>query len=218
MDHEFWQERWRRGEIGFHRSDTSPELIAHWPLLDVASSTRVFVPFCGKSLDMAWLAAAGHEVVGAELSALAVRQFFAEHEMTPSETRFGEHIVFSTPGITIWCGDMFTLPTSALEGIGAVYDRASLVALPAPMRLQYAAFMADMLAAGTRTLLLTLEFDQREMSGPPFSVSEREVASLFASAFDIRVIDTNEAIDRDPNLRKRGLTSLIAQTSILTRH
>src|SRR3546814_8142059 len=83
MDPDFWQQRWRDNRIGFHRDGVLPLLEKHWPSLGLATGSRVFVPLCGKSLDMAWLAARGHRVLGVELSPLAVGQFFDENGLAP---------------------------------------------------------------------------------------------------------------------------------------
>ena len=83
MDPEFWQQRWRDRQIGFHQDKPTPLLLKHWPSLGVPRGARVFVPLCGKSLDLAWFAARGHRVLGVELSQLAVDEFFAEHGLVP---------------------------------------------------------------------------------------------------------------------------------------
>ena len=46
----------------------------------------VFVPLCGKTLDMVWLCQQGHTVVGCELSEIAALDFFKENSI-PYETR-----------------------------------------------------------------------------------------------------------------------------------
>ena len=68
MDHNFWIERWNKQEIGFHQGDFDPALEKYWSRLNVPAGARVFVPLCGKSLDMLWFAQQGYGVVGAELS------------------------------------------------------------------------------------------------------------------------------------------------------
>lgn len=55
--------------------------------LDLAQGSRVFVPLCGKSLDMIWLAQQGHEVIGVELSPVAVEDFFRENGLNPVQRR-----------------------------------------------------------------------------------------------------------------------------------
>lgn len=215
MDQKFWLERWEKGETGWHRDEVHPELIARWPQLALPAKSRVFVPLCGASPDMAWLASQGHEVVGVELSRLAIEKFLARHRV--------KHIVMEEHGFRtylggryqIWQGDLFALPDEALAGIDALYDRASLVALPADIRERYAHLLASRLAAGTPGLLISLAYDQREMNGPPFSVSAGAIDGLLAGDFDITTLSRNDVLDE--GMRKRGLSALEESTYLLTR-
>ena len=57
MEKDFWLERWELEQTGFHQNETNPYLQQYWQQMDNAS--QVFVPLCGKSLDMLWLAKQG---------------------------------------------------------------------------------------------------------------------------------------------------------------
>jgi len=89
MKKDFWLERWERAEIGFHQDEINPYLRRFWPELKVAHGGEVFVPLCGKSLDMVWLRQQGCYVLGVELSQIAVRDFFREQGMTPERVSGG---------------------------------------------------------------------------------------------------------------------------------
>src|SRR5215470_8148071 len=128
MEPKFWTDRWRSGEIGFHKREVNDLLMKHWPALDVAAGADVFVPMCGKSLDMAWLAERGHRVIGAELSELAIDSFFEERGLVPEAETRGAFMVKRAGPYEIWQGDIFELPASAVQSVGAIYDRAALVA------------------------------------------------------------------------------------------
>ncbi len=84
MDPAFWQERWKNQDIGFHQPEFHALLQKYWSRLDLRPGSPVFVPLCGKSLDMVWLAQQGHRVIGAELSELAIDDFFAERGLDPT--------------------------------------------------------------------------------------------------------------------------------------
>jgi thiopurine S-methyltransferase len=184
MEPQFWLERWQRNEIGFHQPAPNPALQRHWARLGLDPDARVFVPLAGKSLDMIWLAAQGHRVVGIELAAEAVRAFADENG--PIER------------VDLRCGDLFELDAAALGPIEGVFDRGSLVALPPPLRQRYAATLAALSPRGTRTLLVTMEYDQSKMAGPPHSVPESEVQALFGATHDIELIERNGALDDFP--------------------
>ena len=185
MQPDFWHQRWANQQIGFHQSTPTPLLQKHWPALDVAKDSTVFVPLCGKSLDLAWLAAQGHRVLGVELSQLAIEQFFDNHALTPhiSQSRYGTHYIAG--GIEIIRGDAFGLDGDALANCAAVFDRAALIALPPQLRQRYVAELYAALPNNCQGLLITLEYPQIERDGPPFSVHEDEVRARYGEHWDV---------------------------------
>jgi thiopurine S-methyltransferase len=208
LEHEFWHQRWQEGRIGFHQDIVTPLLREHWPALALPRGSRVFVPLAGKSLDLAWLAAQGHRVLGVELSPLAVEQFFAEHRLAPQvhESRYGRH--YRAGDIELICGDAFGLDAEALADCAAVYDRAALIALPPPLRRRYVHELYARLPAGCRGLLITLEYPQHEKHGPPFSVPEREVRELYDRDWDITTLARHDILAGQPGFVADGVTAL----------
>ncbi len=158
-------------------------LLAHGASLGTRG--RIFVPLCGKSKDMPWLRSQGHEVLGIELADIAVRAFFAEHDMTPAHTTVAPFEQFSADGYRLLCGDYFALTHETAGPFTAVYDRAALIALPPEMRRDYAAHMTSLAVTDTRMLLVTVEYDTSVISPPPFAVSAREVMALYGDAWAI---------------------------------
>ena len=205
MNPQLWQQRWQRGELGWHEDAFNRHLAEHWPGLKVAPRSRVFVPLCGKSLDMLWLAGRGHRVLGVEVSEIAAEAFCNENGLTPCITDEPPFRRFAMDEIDILVGDFFDLTSAHLEGVDAVYDRASLIALPPAMRLRYAGHLATLLAAEVQSLLITLDYDPSRMSGPPFGVSADEVRRLFAPAFELERLATFDVIAESPRWRQRGL-------------
>jgi thiopurine S-methyltransferase len=217
MDASFWRERWQRGETGFHQSSANTDLISHWPMLSLEADTSVFVPLCGKSIDMVWLRRRGHTVVGSELAEQAVLEFFVGLQLTPQRTRHGALERWHAGGYTIYCGDHFELSDAELSGCGAVYDRAALIALPEPMRARYASHMAAVLAPGTQALLITMCYPQQQMAPPPHSVCEPEVRRLYGDEFEVQTLASRDSLDGEPRLRARGLQALQEQSFLLRR-
>ncbi|HUG57208.1 MAG TPA: thiopurine S-methyltransferase [Candidimonas sp.] len=208
MDADFWLERWRDGRTFFHQSRVTPLLQKYWPQLSLPQGSCVLVPLCGKSLDMLWLAQQGHRVLGVELSQLAVEQFFAENDLEPKihESAMGRHYVASN--IELICGDIFALDAATLDTCIGVYDRAALVALPPEMRERYVRHVYGQLSAKYQGLLLTLDYDQEQMEGPPFSVGEAEVQAIYAEHSQVEVIDRRDILSKEPKFAERGLTQL----------
>ena len=189
MQPDFWHQRWADNQIGFHQSAPTTLLLKHWPALGVDADATVFVPLCGKSLDMAWLAAQGHRVLGVELSRSAVEQFFAEHNLIPDihASRHGMH--YRAGAFEIICGDAFGLDAEVLAGCSAVFDRAAMIALPPPMRARYADEVYARLPAGCRGLLITLEYPQAEREGPPFAICEAEIRERYGVAWQVDLLE-----------------------------
>lgn len=217
MQPDFWITRWQRGETGFHLQDVNPWLRAHVNALQLRAGSHVFVPLCGKSHDLRFLADRGAKVSGIELSPIAVEGFFAEQGMTPVRTSVNGMTLYATENIRLFCGDFFQLTPGMLGSVDAVFDRASLVALPPETRPAYAAHLASLLPSGARDLLVAFDYPQDEMQGPPFSVPQPEIRSLFGSCFDIAPLGRADILDAEPRFRARGLTRLTETCWILLR-
>lgn len=200
MEHSFWRQRWREGRIGFHRPDPNPHLVAHAEHL--GEGARVLVPLCGKSVDVAWLGARAHSVVGVELVESAVASLFEEAGMSATRTVEGAFSRYAHESIEVYVGDFFELDPSALGHFDAAFDRASMIALPPPLRARYVQKLRELLAPWATVLLVTLETD--DDAGPPFSVSEREVREIYADA-EVETLATANALDPSGPLSARGV-------------
>lgn len=208
MQPEFWHERWQNQQIGFHREDVHPYLTEFWPCLKLSAGNRVFVPLCGKSCDLLWLRSLGHEVIGVEVSPLAVQQFFEENGMRPVISQQGAFEAYECEGIRILCGDFFKLTPADLMHVAGWYDRAALVALPPDMRRDYAQHLQEMLPREARGLLVAFEYPQHQMPGPPFSVATPEVKTLFGNACEVEVLKVVDILAQEPRFQAKGLTRL----------
>jgi thiopurine S-methyltransferase len=217
MDPEFWHARWQENRIGFHLQETNSRLVRFWPPPPAAPGDRVLVPLCGKSLDMLWLLDQGYRVIGVEISRIATEALFAENSLVPAIDQTGDFIRYRCDALDILCGDFFALDRDAAGDIDAVYDRASLIALPPAMRAAYAKQLASLLEPGTPCLLITLDYDQRQMSGPPFAVTDGEITRLYADRFEIGQLCSEDVLDDNGRFREAGITRLHECTYRLQR-
>ncbi|WP_051661053.1 thiopurine S-methyltransferase [Bosea sp. 117] len=191
MDAEFWHGKWRRGEIAFHQPEPNPLLTRNLPALGLPAGARLFLPLCGKSLDIGWLLAQGYRVAGAELSRMAIEQLFAELSVEPQITQDGPLLRFEAGNLVIFVGDIFDLDGARLGVVDAVYDRAALVALPQDMRTRYAAHLLA-LTRGAPQLLVTFEYDQAHQEGPPFAVGEADVRRHYGATHELARLEWQE--------------------------
>jgi thiopurine S-methyltransferase len=193
MEASFWHEKWKRGEINFHQSEANPLLTAHFEKLNLAKGSRVFLPLCGKTRDIAWLLASGYRVAGAELSGQAINELFKELGLAPNISKVGNLTHYSADDIDIWVGDIFDVSAEYLGPINAIYDRAALVALPADMRKQYAAHLMQITGAAPQ-LLVSCVYDQSKIDGPPFSVNEDEVRRYYGAAYQLTSVEIRDVV------------------------
>jgi thiopurine S-methyltransferase len=200
MDPSFWHQRWEKNEIAFHESAANPLLVRHFKSLSLAKGSRVFLPLCGKTLDIGWLLSGGFRVAGAELSEMAVRQLLAELGVEPKISEIGNVKHYSAGNIDIFVGDIFHLSGNILGPVDAIYDRAALVALPEEMRKRYAAHLKEITAKAPQ-LLICYTYDQTLMEGPPFSVSNKEVRRLYGDSYELTLL---ESADVSGGLKGRG--------------
>lgn len=218
MHKDFWHERWQASQIGFHQDEINPWLLEYWPTLGLARSEWVFVPLCGKSRDIFWLLEQGYRVIGIEISPIAVEAFFAENSISSPAVTHGDRFTrWSCADLEILCGDFFDLIENDTTEIAGIYDRAALIALPPAMRSQYCEHLAKLMPRHTRGLLVTLEYPQDQMNGPPFSVNGEEVRKLFGEFGAIETLVEADVLAAHARFREKGLTSLIERLYRLER-
>jgi thiopurine S-methyltransferase len=205
---DFWLNRWRTAQIGFHQAAVDRHLKAYWPLLNLPVRSNVFVPLCGKSLDMLWLQASGHAVTGVELSALALESFVMEHGIPARRRVLKGFDVYEADGFRLFCGDYFKLTSALLGSVSAVYDRAALISWIPAARESYVKHLISLTSPGTQMLLIVVEFPQEQMSGPPFPVSRDDIENLYAHHYSIEELGRHEIFELEPRLKARGLTEL----------
>ena len=226
MNSEFWHKRWQENRIGFNQSAVNPLLINYLNLLNLSTGSRIFVPLCGKSIDMVWLAAQGYDVVGVELVETAVQAFFAEQNIQPTISQHAENPVIKRyqgqlvdgdeqRTITLWVADIFALTSTDIGTIDAIYDKAALIALPADMRKKYSEQIRQLSGNVDKVenidsddnktvpqLLITLNYDQSKKDGPPFSINGEQLQQYYGSHYQICELSSEPAsIGSAPNLK-----------------
>ena len=188
MKQDFWSQRWAEGLTGFNQGEVNAYLKKYWPSLGLSAQARVLVPLCGKSCDLLWLRAQGHAVVGVEFVPQAVHEFFAENSIPYEPTSMGFRAMDDGPPLTFIVGDFLTLQAHQVGPFDAVYDRASIVALPAAMQEAFAGTLDALMSAGSRGLLLSFEYPPAERQGPPFSTDEACLRLRLAEHIELQPI------------------------------
>jgi thiopurine S-methyltransferase len=187
MKADFWHNKWETNQIAFHKSEANPILIEHISALGLNAGDRVFLPLCGKTLDISWLLYTGYKVVGAELSEIAINDLFAHMDLYPIIIDMGDVKHYSAENIDIFVGDIFKITPEHIGHVDAIFDRAALVALPDQVLTDYAKHMLTITQAA-KQLLITFEYDPEGVSGPPHPIFEDEVATHYQADYDIQTL------------------------------
>ena len=206
MESDFWNKKWQANEIGFHLPEVHP-LLDKYAKQVFEESTTVFVPLCGKSKDVSYLHSKNYSVIANELSELAIRSFFLENfslsDIQLKTINQKPLKIFEHSSIQVFVGDFFSLEPDCFSDVGNVYDRAALVALPEAMRDAYVQKLKQLFPSA-KLFLITLDYDQKITSGPPFSVTHEEVSELFSFA-KVKQVSRRNIIDKEPRFKSRGL-------------
>ena len=213
-DAEYWKGCWDANNIGFHKTENNPTLVKHLDkLIQNRSNVTVFFPFCGKAVDMAWLASLGHNIVGIEYVEEAVRQFFSEQNIQFTVTEVKDYKLFTSEDkkIKIYNGDFFKFTNEYEPLFECIWDRGSYGALPIDLRIKYAEHMPKLLAPKFRYILEVFFYDPTIYPGPPHSVSAEEVKNSFNSTCQIELINEEEV-----KMSENRIFSLTAY--LLTNH
>ena len=204
MTRTHWHDRWEQNRINFHKPEYNDNLLNYWSGIVTNKNAGVFVPLCGKSLDLIWLAQQGHKITGCELVELGVKAFFDENQLPVQITKKEQLSLWQSTPFAIYQGDYFNIPAAAVDA-EYLYDRAALIALPKAIRARYAEHLTKLAPNLKSGLLITLEYDQSQYDGPPFSVPEAEVIELFAAEFEIEVIARHVTSDKPPAMRENNV-------------
>jgi thiopurine S-methyltransferase len=191
--------QWEAKRIGFHLPEMNPVLQKYAPQLFQSSSTtssssddpedcsatRVFVPLCGKTVDMAYLTSMA-EVVGVEGIKTALEEFQLEQPDLQIEHQPGIQNGFERfvgTKIMLLKGDFFELTTEDTNGsFDVIYDRASMVAIQPELRSSYVDVLGRLLSKGGKILLVVLDrrgTEEAIKKGPPFSIPEATVLEFY---------------------------------------
>jgi thiopurine S-methyltransferase len=197
-DNHLWLDLWNDKDSSFHQSVVNRFLVKLWPDLLPRQKHTVFVPFCGKSQDMFWLSNKGYQVLGVELSAVAVEAFFKENRLKATQKKLGSFVRWRSGNITVLCGDYFQLERRMLAKVSSIYDCAALAALADDVRPLYVAHMRHLIDANIEILLLSIEDDVRGPEDTPMPEVEAEVVALYGASCDVHLRWQEQMASDDP--------------------
>jgi thiopurine S-methyltransferase len=215
MEISYWQSRWRKGNTGWHIDTVYPPLIHLWSRLGLNADARVIVPLCGKSLDLLWLSDHCDTVTGVEVSPKALSQVMQQHNEPFIKDSNHGFTIYRSDSLVLWEGDFAKLPAGEIPAQDLIYDKASIVALPAEKRPYHAEKIIELSSCYTQLLIQTFEYNQSEMTGPPFSVDEEELKKLFGHRFKLTCLYEQSKLEELQKFKQRGLSSYLTEKVFL---
>ncbi|WP_108650724.1 thiopurine S-methyltransferase [Dongshaea marina] len=217
MHEAFWHDRWETQKIGFHLEEINPLLREFWSHLELGPDANILVPLCGKTLDLHFLTEKHAQIIGSELSAIAAKDFFDEAGLTPVISSHGKIQSYQAQNLAILQGDFFDIQPEQTATINGFYDRAALIAWPEQARLKYMEHLARLLPQGSRGLLITLDYPQQQLAGPPFATSSHWLEEYVTPFFRIQLLSSEDALSSNPKFVKNGVDYLYENVYLLER-
>jgi thiopurine S-methyltransferase len=206
MDKTYWLNRWEAGDIHFNQPTPHRFLTKHFKTLDLQPQEQVFVPLCGKSIDMTWLMQQKQRVIGVEISPIAIADFLKENNMDTIQRAEGPFQLYQNASCTLYNGDLFHLSSKHLAEIKAVYDRGCLTAFPPQtLRNQYIDWIKATIPLHCKILLVVLQHGATNIQSPPFSTSFEEVNLCFNSHFSVTQLEKEFITEIPPHWAEKGL-------------
>lgn len=159
---EFWTGVFRDGSDAFTLPDANPNLVDVFERLqqakrkhmrlapDADPKINAFVPLCGRSLDLNYLAEqANSNVFGLDLIPAAMTQWGQENGgLRPlhATAKVSTYASVLYPNLRLIVADIFEFPAAALAGtFDLVWDRGGLTSIPDDLRPRYLSLLRSML-------------------------------------------------------------------------
>lgn len=217
MNKKNWLEKWKKKETKFDQMQVNPYLIKYEKIFESLEGKKIFIPLCGKSIDILWFLTHGAEVIGVEFSEVAIETFLSENNLIYKKVDKHPFIFYHADSLKFICGDLFQLEKNDVGEFDWIYDRASLIALDDMARVQYANKIFQLSSNQSKMFLITLSYGTTTLEPPPYSVTDEEVYSLFSKNFQIATLSKNENMDIMPHLIQAGFPNLNDRVYLLTQ-
>jgi len=198
---DYWKNRWNDGQTQWHKSEVHQILTTYFDkTFPSASETKIFVPLCGKTVDMKWFYDKKMSVVGLDGVKQSLEQFLSEQgiessvQKVPSLGDQAEVFISSDDKMHLYCADLFKFSKEIEGTFDAVWDRGSLVALNREDVKEYVKIIKSLLKPGGRCLLEIFEYDVTKVVGhpPPHPMLESEVRQLYESDCTVELLHRME--------------------------
>ncbi|XP_060555168.1 probable thiopurine S-methyltransferase [Ruditapes philippinarum] len=206
LDNDGWKNMWDKGETDFHQSTFDRFLDLRKAEL-LGENRSVFLPLCGKTLDIIWFYNHGFKVSGVEIAELAVQQFFSENniecKVESLQTVPGKLYKSIDNKIQLYVADMFEMTPELCGQFDIIWDSKAFVAINRSDRQKYINTLVSLMKKEGRYYLASIDYDPAVWPGPPHSCPDKVIVSNYSGRFNIEILkDADEVMKQKPETRE----------------
>ena len=217
MKQEDWEQRWKYSIVLFHEHNVHQDLIKYEDkLLPSQTKLKVLLPWCGKTLDMLYLADKGHQVIGVDITEAPIHQFFNEHNLKYVSEKQGLVTKYQAldKDITLYRGDMYQMDSTTIGKVDAVWDSGAFISSNPSQREEYIKAMVNLLKPTSKYLLNTFHYVSSTWNEVPYSITDNEIESYFGDYFSLEPLNKYKGMESLKNRTRAEY--VIVRNTLLT--
>lgn len=203
-----WKECWNTPNVAFHNPNLNELFIKYHDKMLTRPGMRIFVPLCGKAVEMKWLVDQGHKVVGLEAAPVPCKAFFEEnnipYEIHEMKGIHGEKYESLDHNVVIYCCDFFLFSKDVCGEIDGIWDSGGLNSMDVEDRDKYIHRIRSLMGKGCVNLTEFVNFD-KSIVDITWSMTKEELEREFGEGFTVEDITQMDAPKR---LKDQGCDSL----------
>ncbi|KAL7644768.1 UNVERIFIED_CONTAM: hypothetical protein RMT77_004581 [Armadillidium vulgare] len=216
----FWEKLWSTKLTPFHQKEVCPFLLKNSSNLNFASPKRVFIPLCGKALELKWFYDRGFEVVGVELISIPVEEFFKEQNLSFKirELPWAKVYESSDQRIKIYVADIFSVEPEEVGKFDVIWARADYTIVKIAEREKYSKLMKQLCKEKFVYFLCTLQFEVPigRHDTPPRPLSHEETRIFYGDWCKVDLIEEEDGLKYYPQFKSSGIDTVRQSCFILT--
>ncbi|KAL7634077.1 UNVERIFIED_CONTAM: hypothetical protein RMT77_015405 [Armadillidium vulgare] len=219
-NYSYWEKLWSTKVTPFHQREVCPFLLKISSNLNFVSPKRVFIPLCGKALELKWFYDEGFEVVGVDLISIPAEEFFKEHNLTFKirELPWAKVYESSDQRIKIYVADIFSVEPEDVGKFDVIWERADYTVVKIAEREKYSKLMKQLCKEKFVHFLCTLQFEVLvgRYDTPPRPLSHEETKKLYGDWCKVDLIEEENGLKYYPEFKSSGINTLRQSCFILT--
>lgn len=203
-----WKECWNTPNVEFHNPQLNELFVKYHQRMLTRPGMRIFVPLCGKAVEMKWLVDHGHKVVGLEAAPVPCKAFFEEngipYNVKEMKGIHGEKYESLDHNIVIYSCDFFLFTADICGEFDGIWDSGGLNSMDVEDREAYIRRIRTLMGKGCVNLTEFVNFD-KSMVDITWSMTKEELQKVFGEGFIVEDLNEMAAPQR---LKRQGCDTL----------